>query len=116
MLQRLGLKLLPVTMSPGNAAKLVFDHGMLSREMKTLADAMADLVAVVDSESSSAPAGSLVVITDLVKSNGQPVIAAIHPDKGCGASRLKRSRASSEAQRRGEHGALAGKQPALRQP
>lgn len=79
VLQRLGMKPLPTAMSPENAAKAVFDHGMLSREMKVLADAIADPVAVVESDSVRAPEGALVVITDLVKSDGRPVIVAVHP-------------------------------------
>jgi len=79
VLTRLGMPKLPVGMDESTADKAMFDHGVISREMKVLADAIADPVFVVNSESTIAPAGSLVVVTDLVKSDGRPVIVGIHP-------------------------------------
>lgn len=78
VLQRLGMKALPMGMTESNADKSVFDHGILAREMKSIADMIADPVAVFDSASTP---GTFVVVTDLVKSDGRPVIVAIHPNR-----------------------------------
>ena len=77
VLRRLGMKPLPMGIIESNAEKSVFDHGVLSREMKALADLLADPVAVFDS--ATVP-GAVVVATDLVKSDGRPVIVAVHPN------------------------------------
>lgn len=81
VLRRLGASQLPMGMGEDVADKSLFDHGVSSREMKALADAIADPVAVVDSEAKNAPVDSLVVITDLVKSDGRPIIVAVHPEQ-----------------------------------
>lgn len=80
ILKRLGMPALPVGMDEETADKAMYEHGATTDELKAISDAIADPVAVVDSESKTAPPGSLVVITDLVRSDGRPVIVAIHPD------------------------------------
>lgn len=81
VLQRLGMSALPMGTPERTIEKAIYQHGMLSRELKTLADAIADPVAVVKSESNIAPEDALVVVTDLVKSDGRPVIVAMHANK-----------------------------------
>ena len=81
ILQRLGMKPLPTAMIEKNADKSMFDHGISVRQMTSVVEAINDPVAVVDSDSRNAPKGSLVVITDLIRSNGSPIIVAIHPDQ-----------------------------------
>lgn len=75
--RRLGMKDLPMVLTPGKADKVEADHGLSLKDLERLPALLDAPLAVLDS---ATLAGTYVAVVDMTDAQGRQIRVAIHPD------------------------------------